>query len=96
MNEDARLLFHQHNAKNQINYRYNQGFDEPGANYEQYLLQFDDPDKIPLEDRPYVQKQQYKLRSDVSKYEMRQCITCFERWPTTIHVGRSMNSHQCQ
>ena len=54
MNEDARLLFHQHNAKNQINYRYNQGFDKSDANYEQYLLQFDDTDRITLEDCPYV------------------------------------------
>ena len=37
-----------------MNYRYNQGFDEPGANYEQYLLQLDNPDKISLEDHPYV------------------------------------------
>ena len=65
MNDDARLLFNQQNAQNQINYRHNQGNNETDANYENYLLQFDDPDKIALEDHQYVEKQQKKLRSDI-------------------------------
>ena len=48
INEDVRLLFHQHNAQNQRNYRHNQGINELDANYKQYLLQFDNPDKITL------------------------------------------------
>ena len=56
MNEDARLLFHQHNAQNKINYRRNQGNNELDANYEQYLLQFYSPDKMPLADYPYSLK----------------------------------------
>ena len=46
--EDARLLFNQQNAQNKINYRYYQGSNELDADYKQFLLQFDDPYKIPL------------------------------------------------
>ena len=95
MNEYEHLLFHQYNEQNKINYRYNQGINKPDSNYEHYLLQFDRYDKISLEDHRYVQNQQEKFRSDISKYEIRQCITCFERWHTTINLGRYMNFYQC-
>ena len=67
MNEGVHLLFHQHNAQNQINYKHNQGNNEMDANYEQYLLQVENNKRIPLEDHSYVKKQQEKLRSDISK-----------------------------
>ena len=67
MNKDAHLLFNQQNAKNQRNYNNNQGNTEQNANFEQYLLQLNNPDEIPLKDHPYVKNQQYKFRSDISK-----------------------------
>ena len=56
MNDDACLFFHQQNAQNQRKYRHNQGINELDANYEQYLLQFYSPDKMPLADYPYSLK----------------------------------------
>ena len=84
---DALNQFNSQNALNQLNYRHNQGNGPVNEPFETYLASFDDEDKLPLEDHPYVQTQQQSFRDQTSKYEMRHCIVCRERWPTNILLG---------
>ena len=56
--------------------------------FSQYLSSFDTDMTVPLEDHPDVEEQQKKFGQEISKFQMRHCVICTERWPMdcNLHV----------
>ena len=89
-------VFCHRNARNQRNYRHNQGLDITDEEYAEYMTNFDSDFKIPLEEHPFVIAQQQKFRHEIAKYEMRHCTVCRSRLPTTINLHKPIAEYVCQ
>ena len=56
------------NATNQLHYRHNQGPRDIGESFAQYISDFTDDVKMPLENHPFVQAQQQQFRNEIAKF----------------------------
>ncbi len=68
MNFDEHNIFRNRNARNQRNYRHNQGVvDNCALEYAEYMTNFDSDSKIPLEEHTFVISEQQKFRDEIAK-----------------------------
>ena len=81
-----RAIFNERNRANQVNYRHNQGPRDIDESFAQYISDFTNDVKMPLENHPFVQEQQQQFRDEMAKFEMRYCYICQERWPTNQNL----------
>ena len=90
-----REAFNQAHVDRQHNYRHNQQTLTADEEYIEYLSTFDTDNKLPLEEHPYVKQQQLQFWKEIAKYEMRNCITCKERWPTEVRINLPLHNYEC-
>ena len=90
------IAFNEQNSVNQLNYRHNQsGINTVTEDFQSYLSSFEDKEKMPLQNHPFVQKQQGKFHNATSKYEMRHFIVCCESLPTSVNMHVTLGIYKC-
>ena len=50
---------------------------------------------MPIQNHPFVQKQQRKLHNATSKYEIRHFVLCCESFPTSVNLHVALDIYKC-